>query len=87
MIGSPVQTRADSESANSDPMQNDCINNYKTKTNTGSKSKNTIENLKHNKYIFQEWGVTKPPPVIDFALTASTNDCSCDADVENLTSN
>ena len=44
-IRSLVQTRADSESTNSDPMQNDRRNTHKIKTNTESKLKNMIDNL------------------------------------------
>ena len=58
-IGSPVQTRADSESTNPDPMQNNHINNHKTKIITESKSKNTIKKSKYvSKYVFRGWGIT-----------------------------
>ena len=35
-IRSLIQTRADSESMNPDPMKNNSINNHKIKTNSGS---------------------------------------------------
>ena len=54
----PVQTRADSESMNQDPKQNNHINNHK-KINTGSISKNMIEKFEYvSKYEFRERGVT-----------------------------
>ena len=49
-IGSPVQTRADSEPMNPDPMQNDRINIHKTKINTGSNSK---KNDRESEYIIK----------------------------------
>ena len=59
-IGSPVQTKADSEFTNPDPRQNDRINIHETKTITGRKSKNMIENLEYaSKYVFQERSVTR----------------------------
>ena len=58
-IGSPVQTRVDSEFTNPDPRQKDQINNHKTEINTGSKSKNTIKKSEYvSKYVFWERGVT-----------------------------
>ena len=61
-IGSPVQTEADSESTNQDPKQNNNIDNHKIKTNTESKSKNTIEKSEYvSKYVFWERGVTFYP--------------------------
>ena len=62
-IGSPIQTRADSEFTNPDPKQNIHINNSYYKTNTGSESKNTIEKSEYvTKYVFRDWGVTFHPP-------------------------
>ena len=59
-IRSPVQTRADSKSADPDPMQNNNINNHKTKINTGTKLKNMIKKSKHvSKCIYRERGVTR----------------------------
>ena len=50
---------ADSEFKNPDPMQNDHINNHKTKTNTESKSKNMIEKSEYaTKYVFRKRSVT-----------------------------
>ena len=58
-------TRADSESTNPDPMQNDRINIHKTKTITGSKLRNTIEKSEYaTKYVFQERGVTPVMAII-----------------------
>ena len=55
----PSSDRADSEFTNPDPMQNDHINNHKIKTNTRSKSKNTIGKFEYaTKYVFRVWGVT-----------------------------
>jgi len=56
-IGSPIQTKL--ESTNPDPMKNNHINNHKIKTNTKSKSKNTIKKLEYvSKYVFRECDVT-----------------------------
>ena len=53
-IVSPVQIRADTESMNPDPMQNNRIINHKIKTNTKSKSKNMIKKSEYvSKYVFR----------------------------------
>ena len=58
-IGSPVQTKADSKFTNPNPVQNNHINNRKTKINTGSKLKNMIKKYEYaTKYVFRERGVT-----------------------------
>ena len=58
-IGPPVQTRADFESTNPDPIQNNHTNNHKIKINTKLNQINMIEKSEYvSKYVFQERGVT-----------------------------
>ena len=63
---------AEFESTNLEPIQNNCTNNHKTKTNTKTKSKNMIEKSEYvSKYVFQERGVTFYPPYKNFVLKIS----------------
>jgi len=61
-IGSPIQTRADSESRNLDPNTKRWYNNHKIKLNMRENQKNMFKKSEYiSKYAFQKQGVTFCP--------------------------